>query len=917
MRFFRRKFWDRERERELDAYLDIETDHNIARGMPPEEARDAARRKLGNQTQIREEIYRMNTIALVESILTDLRYALRQLRRAPGFAASAILSLALGIGANTAIFSLLDQILLRWLPVKDPSRLVLLNWDGPVYSVNAGGNVLSYPMYKQLRDHNQVFSGLMARHREWMGVRYNGQSERAEGEFVSGNYFDVLGIGAAIGRTITPADDTAPGAHPVAVLSHDFWVTRFRSDPAVIGSTIYVNGTAFTVIGVSQAGFAGIEVGSVPRIRIPIAMHDAIIPAGWTAMFGLETDGRWLQVFGRLQPGVTIERAKAAVQPLFHSILYADRARALAQHPIEFTDDDARKAWLNLLPASKGPSDLREYYGVALRILMAMVGLVLLIACSNVANLLLARAAGREREMAARLALGAGSGRLIRQSLVESLLLSLAGGAIGLALAAWCDGLLLRLIPSEINTQGLTTAPDPRILAFTIAISMLTGILFGIAPALHSTRIDLTTALKEQARTLSGAHARFRRSLTFAQIFLSAALLIGVGLFVQSLRNLQSIDPGFRVSNLAAFSIDPGLNGYSPNRTARVLYEILDRLHQTPGIDSAGLSIIRVLDDWWGSPITVEGYKAKSSGAVNDDDLYQTEQQKPPEIGAPAWAVNNGVSPGYFATLGIPILEGRDFTLADASSKHKVALINETFARRFFAGRSPLGRRFGYGSGAGTKMDLEIIGVVKDSKYGELREVTPPQAFVNAAQIDGILRATFYVKARGAPQSVFPAIRTAVTNVDPDLAVLQTMTMSEELRNNLSAERMVALLASVFGALAAFLAAVGLYGLLAFNVVRRTREFGIRTALGASRGQIVWLVLKDVLALAALGIAAAIPAAIGLMRLAQSLLYGIRSADPKNIAAAVAILIAIAAAAAYLPTIRASRVDPARALRYE
>ncbi len=550
----------------------------------------------------------MNTMTAIYSIQQDIGCALRQLRRAPGFTIAAVLSLALGIGANTAIFMLLDQVLLRSLPVKDADRLVLLNWEGPSYSINEGRDVLSYPMYRDIRDGNRVFSGVLARNQAPMSLGYNGQVERVTGEFVSGNHFDMLGVPAAIGRTLTQEDDSAPGAHPVAVLTYDYWQSHFHGDRGVPGAKITLNGVPFPVIGVSAKGFDGLELGSLSKIRIPIAMRHQVTAAAWTDMFGLYNDGRWVMVFARLRDGVTREQAKASLQPLFHASVDRELERAAARHPVAFTTDDARKAWMSVSAASEAYSEPRDNYGNPLRILMAIVGLVLLIACANVANLLLARAAGREREMAARIALGASAARLIRQSLVESLLLAIAGGASGLLIAVWTDRFLLSLIPTE-SGQMLNSTPDPRILAFTLAISVMTGLLFGLAPALSMRKIDITVALKERERTTAGSHARFRRTLAFAQVFLSALMLMGAGLFVRSLRNLKSLDPGFRAENLLVFTADPALSGYSSTRRAALFRETLEKLRATPGVEQAGFGVIRLLENWWGSSLTVEGYQ--------------------------------------------------------------------------------------------------------------------------------------------------------------------------------------------------------------------------------------------------------------------------------------------------------------------
>ena len=584
-RFFHRRRWDEERARELDAYLQIEIDDNIARGMTPEDARDAARKKLGNATQIREEIYRMNTAGFLETVWQDLRYAIRQLGRSPGFTAAAVLSLALGIGANTAIFSLLDQVLLRALPVKDAERLVLLNWQGEFYGPSMNDETLSYPMYRDLRARNQVFSGMLGYHHTTFGVGYRGQVERVGGELVSGNYFDLLGVPAALGRTFSPEDDRTPGGHPLAVLSYDFWVDRFRADRGILGQTITVNGAPLTVIGVSAPGFAGLEVGSPSKVMVPMMMRQQVTPESWVNMFGLESRrGRWVRVFGRLKPGITAEQAKASLQPLFHSILETEvRQKEFARATAEIRKNFLR-SWISVAPAFRGHSEMREQYQTPLRVLMAMVGLVLLIACANVANLLLARAAGRSREIAVRLALGAGRGRILRQSLVESVSLALLGGGAGLLGAMWIDQVLLNLLGGGESPLGLRSTPDLRILAFTLIVCTVTGMLFGLAPALGAMRVDLVPALKQEGRaTAGGAGTRLRRALVVAQVVVSVLLLIGAGLFVRSLINLRMLDPGIRTQNVIAFSIDPSLTGYPAHRRQQIFEGIVDKLRGHSG----------------------------------------------------------------------------------------------------------------------------------------------------------------------------------------------------------------------------------------------------------------------------------------------------------------------------------------------
>ncbi len=900
IRFLRRRRWDGERSRELEAYIQIETDENIARGMSPEEASYAARKKLGNPTQIREDIYRQNTIGFLETVWQDVQYALRQLRRSPGFGAAAVLSLALGIGANTAIFSLLDQVLLRPLPVRDPHELVLLNWQGLFYGPSMSDDVLSYPLYRDIRDHNQVFSGVVGYHHTMFGVGFQGHVERIQGELVSGNYFDVLGVPALLGRTFSSDDDRIPGGHPVAVLTYDFWVERFHSNRAILGQSITLNGSPFTVIGVSAKGFTGLELGSPAKILVPMMMRNRVTAESWTRMFGLDNRrGAWVRVLGRLKPEVSKQQAQTSLQPLFRSILEIE----VQEKEFAGTTADTRKeflwSWMDLKPASSGHSDAREQYQTPLRVLMGMVGLVLLIACANVANLLLARAAGRRREIAVRLALGAGRGRILRQSLVESVLLALVGGAAGLLGAIWIDQVLLNLLAAGDTPLGLRSTPDLRILGFTLIVCTITGVLFGLAPALGTIRVDLVPALKEQARGVAGGGARLRRLLVVAQVFVSVLLLIGAGLFARSLFNLRTLDSGFQTQNLIAFSIDPSLNGYGPQRRQQVFKTVLDKLRALPGVESASLSIIRALEDnWWCDTVTVA-----------DSQPNTGEQVRP---------CHNAASPGYLATLGIPLLAGRDFSPSDAGSKQKVALVNESFVREYFGRRSPLGGRFGFGSYPGTKTDIEIIGVIKDAKYSSLRATIPPQVIVDYEQMEGaIFQATVYTKTRIDARQMYSSIRRAVQEVDRDLAVYEMRTLDEQRDLLLTTERVVASLAAVFGLLATVLAAIGLYGLITFNVAQRRREIGIRMALGARRNNVTWLVMKEVLSLVAAGAAIALPAAWMLTRFVRSQLYDIRPNDPLTIIAALSLIALVSTLAGSIPAQRAARVDPIEALRYE
>jgi predicted permease len=834
----------------------------------------------------------------MRDLLSDLSFAFRTFVKAPVFAGVAVVSLALGIGANTAIFTLLDQVLLRMLPVKDPQQLVQLRWQGTHYGSNTGYAALSYPMYKDFRDRNQVFSGVICRYALPLSLRLNGRGERLDGELVSGNYFQVLGVQAALGRVITPDDDRIPDGQPVAVLSYRFWMERFHGDRGVIGQSILVNGRQLTVIGVSQAGFDGIELGYSPKIRIPVAMKKAMTP-GWE-QYSLENRrGRWVNVLARLKPGVSITQAKASLQPLFHSILEMEVREKEFAHADAYTKQQFLRSTMDVMPGSRGRSELRRHAESPLWVLMAMVGLVLLIACANVANLLMARATGRQKEIAVRLAMGASRLRLMRQLMVESLLLALAGGAAGLLVAAWTDDLLVPLMSVGNSPLELSTMPDMRVLIFALAVACVTGIVFGLVPALQSTRPDLAGTLKESAgAVIGGGHMRLRKALVVAQVFLSLLLLIGAGLFVRSLRNLNTLDPGFRTHNVVAFSIDPRLNGYSKERAPIFYRQLLDKLRATAGVESAGFGVVRVLDnDDWENSIAVESYQPKPG---EDMDPYY-----------------NAVSPGYCATLGLKLLAGREFLPSDVGNSHKVGIVNEKWAQKYFGGRNAVGRHFGFGGDPGTKTDIEIVGVVRDAKYNNMRDAMSAQNFVPFDQADLLTDVTVYVRTRINPEQMFAAVRGTVRDLDANLPVYGMRTLDAQLNQSLVAERLTAFLATVFGFLATLLAAVGLYGVMAYNVGRRTREIGIRIALGAPSPSVLWLVMREVLVMLGLGVAVALPAAWGLARLVQSQLYGIAPNDPLSMAAATLSIALIAALAGYIPALRATRIDPIRALRYE
>jgi predicted permease len=831
------------------------------------------------------------------ALAQDLRFAVRTLRKSPLFTAVAVLSLALGIGANTAIFTLIDQLLLQLLPVRNPEELVLFTARGSHYGSNTGANAISYPMYADFRDRNQVFQGMFCRFGTEMSLSYQGKTELVSGELVSGNYFPVLGVGAALGRVFTAQDDLIQGGHPLAVISYAYWQFRFAGDPGVIGRKVVVNGYPVTIVGVSHLGFDGVEPGTTVQLRIPMMMKREITGEQFYSLNNRR--GRFAQAFGRLKPGMTLERARAGLQPLFHQILEMEVKEPAFARASQDTRDHFLRMSMDLLPASKGRSFLRDQFTNPLLALMAIVGLVLLIACSNVANLMIARASARQKEIAVRLALGASRGRLILQLVEESLLLSLAGGALGVGLAMLMDKALLGYLPQGITPFSLSAAPDLSVLGFTVGISVATGLLFGLAPALQSTRPELAGTLKDQAGSVVGGTAvGLRKALVVAQVALSLLLLIGAGLFIQSLRNLRGLNPGFDTGNLLSLAIDPTINGYPKERTRELYRRLLERLGQIPGVSSVTLAIMPLLDgNEWDSSVTVEGYTAKVGEWINPHMQF--------------------AATGYFATLGIPIVLGRDFTTRDELGGPKVGIINQRFADRYFPGVSPIGRHVGMGGNPGTKTDIEIVGVVRDTRYESLRNEIPIQLYRPYRQMEFVDGMTVYARASGDPSSVFAAMRRSVQELDPNVPVYRVRTLDQQLDKSLMSERLLASLSTVFGGLATVLAAIGIYGVMAYMVVRRTREIGIRMALGARGTSVIWLVMREVLVLAVSGVLIGSGAAWGATRWVATQLFGIGATDVLTMLAAALAIAAVAALAGYLPARRAIAIDPMRALRWE
>ena len=831
--------------------------------------------------------------------LFDLRFALRSLTRSPLFALVAVASLALGIGANTAIFTLIDQLMLRLLPVAQPEQLVMIWSTGPHIGSNRGPRMASYPMYQDFQKKAQAFSSVFCRFGTAVSLSFSGQTERVDAELVSGNYFQTLGVRPAIGRVFSPEeDDRVYKGHPSVVLSHEYWVTRFAADRNIVGRKLLVDNYPMTIVGVSAPGFTGLDPARSPQIRIPIQMKPLMTP-GWDDLG--DRRSQWIQVFARMKPGFTVASAQASLQPLFIQILREELTAPEMKDTSPYNRDRFLERKILMEPAANGYSEMRRSYSTALTVLMCMVALVLLIACFNVANLMIARAVSRQKEVAVRLAVGASRWQLLRQLLIESLVLSLAGGAVGLFLSVAIIRGLLHYLPSSSGTLMLRAQPDLRILAFNGVLALLTGVLFGLAPALQSLKVDLWNTLKDVVGAVSGGggSVKLRKTLVTAQVAFSFLLLVGSGLFVRTLANLKQTNPGFQgLDNLVTFQVDPALSGYSMPRLQAFYRQLLDKVRATPGVKSAGYAVVTVLSgDEWDSTLSVEGHK----NLDNEDNQ----------------AFMNAVSGDYFKTMGVPLLAGREFDARDSGTKLTVAIVNPKFATHFFGDKSPLGRHVGFGDGPKSKLDIEIVGVTEDSLYEGPREGVHRQAFVPFAQSDFPAGVGFYVRTSMDSKSMFNALRRKVLELDPALPVYGMKTLERQLDETLSTERLIAVLSAAFGLLATVLAALGLYGIMAFMVARRTKEIGLRMALGAPRGQVVWMVMRETLVLVAAGLAIGIPAALAVSKYVSTQLFGVKATDIASAAAALIILAVVAAGAGFLPARRASTIDPIQALRYE
>jgi putative ABC transport system permease protein len=853
---------------------------------------DDAQRKLGMNTHIQ-----------------DIRYALRQLTRSPGFAATVIITLALGIGANTAIFTIFDQVLLRMLPVERPKELVRFEWTGGFsgsYSSFGGDpenghSYFSYPMYKDLRDKNTAFAGMVAAVHGGVGVSWNDQAENKDAEIVSGNYFNMLGLRPAVGRLFTDSDDTAKNANPVAVLAYDYWKAHFNASPDVAGKTLLINGHPFTILGVAPEGFHSAIDGYTPGVFLPISMVEVAMP--WVVPRDDLNNHQsvWLTLIARLKPDVTRQRAEASLAPLWHA-LRAQELLGYGSVSARFKDKFLNQTRLFVKDDSAGFMPERANLRTPLLVLMGMVAVLAIMCAVNVATLLLLRAAGRVREISMRYALGAGRGRIVEQLLIEGGVLGACGAVAGIALSPVIAGALVRMITnSDDSTQSTpySSSVDGRVLLFTLALSLLVTLLFSAGPALQFLRPRLAETLRQNTGTASKNSQRFRKIAVGLQISLTVLLLGGAGLFLRTLSYLRSQNVGFQTEHVVTLNVDPTLAGYGDDRTAQVERGVVNTIRQIPGIQqAAGTTDPELSGDSSDSNYSVQGHVAPEDEDMNFEIPWITSD--------------------YFATLRQPILAGREFTSADAKGSPQVAVINLAFARRFYGSpQNALGRLIGAGQSNHEKYDITIVGVVGDVKHQNMHDVPRGTIYRPYLQENHPAGLSLYVLTGQQPKSVESAIRDSIHHLDPKLAVDGMRTMGEQINISVSSQRVLATLASSFSALALLMTAIGLYGVLAFATAQRTREIGVRMALGAQRSSVVMLVMREMALTAIIGVAVALPAAFGLSRLLVSQLYGVQPGDPLTLLACVLATALMVGLAAAIPARRAASVDPMQALRSE
>lgn len=827
-------------------------------------------------------------------IWQDVRHGFRSLGRSPRFLAVVVLTLALGIGANTAIFTIVEQVLLRTLPVKEPGSLVVVVTEGRHVGASWGAHMLSYPLFKDFRDREGVFDGVLCWRPELAAVNDGRGAERVEVELVSAGYFDVLGVPPALGRTFVAEDETAPGANPVAVLAHDFWRTRFAGDPNVVGRTLLINESAVAVVGVAAPGFRGVSLDSRPGMFLPITMKKLVTP-WWSAWEDRRT--QWVRVLARLKPGISREQAEAAIQTPYRQIIEQETQEAGFAGVPAAEREQFLQSRVVLLAGGRGHSLMSSSLQEPLSLLTILAGLVLLVACANVSNLLIVRGMDRRREITIRLAMGAGRLRIVRQMFVESLLLAFAGGLAALLVSVWTTRAVLLFVPGRLQSSISPQVNGP-VLIFTIVISAVGAILLGLLPAWRAPRVDLVSMLKKQAATVVGGPGmRLRQGLVVVQVGLSLVLLIGSGLLVRSLMSLYRVDAGFQMTNLVRFKLDPTQHGYDGHRKFEFCQRLQSRVQAVPGVRSVAFGRVPQLESYaWTNSIVVEGRQTKEG-----ENLVTT---------------CDSISRDYCKTLGVPLRLGREFGEADElPGAGKVVIVNETFVRLFFPDRNPLGCHMGFRWSQDAQPDREIVGVVADFKSQSLRCVNP-LVLIPHTQM-GLAEMTVYVRTSLSSGQVFRAIREQVRGIDAAIPIYDVSTMEDQLDRCLATDRLMGILSSLFGALATVMAMVGLYAVAAYGVARRVQEIGIRVALGAQRWDVLALVLREGMILTAMGIGAGLTVAVAMAQVLRSQLFEIAPTDPATFVSAVLLLGAVALVACYIPARRAARTDPMVALRYE
>ncbi len=896
-----RKQVTRDIQEEIDLHLDLLRQQQMDAGVTPKDAEAAAHRRFGNATSIQERTYLAAGWNWLETLLQDILYGLRAMLRSPGITLVALLSLALGIGANTAIFSLMDAVMLRSLPVKQPQQLVLLGTgeDFGVTDSFASTYLYSYPFYRQMQRRNHVFSGVAAifsMQNDLHGfVSGHKEQEQMHVQLVSGTYFSTLGVHAVLGRTLSDDDDRIEGGDPVAVISDSWWKKDLARDPDVLNRTLRMGDTTFTIVGVAPPEFFGTEVGAAPDIWVPFSMIGKVppYPCGNNGNCYTNNFAGSLDIFGRLKPGVTAAQATTDVNLLFQQIIRGFPDAPLNQRNL----DRLKNAHVPLTPMATGISELRSEFSDPLKILMAIVDLVLLIACANIANLLLARSTARARELAVRQALGAQRSRLIRQLLTESLLLAIAGGTLGVAFAVGANRLLLRMVSDGLESLPLHAPVNARVLLFTLATTLTTALLFGTIPAFRATRLDLTHSLKDGRSTAGlGSKSPLARALVVSQVAFSLVLVVGAGLFLRTLVNLNNVNTGFDKENVLRLDTDASSAGYKADepRLIALYQQIEQRVGALPGVQSASFSWFVFHEGSWNSHVEVAGQPTDRNINVN----------------------HNVIGPNFFATMKIPLLAGRAFGPQDTATSQKVAVISERMARTMFPKGSPIGRHYFIGD-AKDGNEREIVGIAKDVKFDDLQEDPYTLDYIPYTQYGKYFLNDFEVRYTGDYGAVAAAVQHAIHDIDRNLPISNVTTLDEQVARSYTDQRVVAQLSAFFGLLAVFLSSIGIYGLMSYVVSRRTNEIGIRMALGADRRHVRWLVVREILILVAIGIAIGIPAVLAANRMITHMLFGLHANDPVSLATAIAVMLLVAALASYLPARRASRVDPIVALRYE